>query len=236
VQVRASYIQIYLENVKDLLAPSNQKEREGMKIRADTERGLWLPDATEVPVHSLMAVFAVLVTGAKNRKVAATKANEHSSRSHALLILTVQRKDLVQRTTKLSQMYLVDLAGSERVSKTDVAVGSAQLREAQLINKSLLALGNVISALAAASEKKGKAAAAAAHIPYRDSKLTRLLQNCTPSYRWFTHLPARSALLAPARLPPALWSSLVTDLWSRWPRCVCCVVMQVSVVTLVPLW
>jgi hypothetical protein len=118
----------------DCCGDVDQRDKEGMKIRADSQRGLWLPDATEAPVYSLMQVFAVLRAGAKNRKVAATSTsptaavsplqckpddriavcvcaemNEHSSRSHALLILTIQRRDNVAKTTKLSQLYLVDL-------------------------------------------------------------------------------------------------------------------------------
>jgi kinesin family protein 5 len=96
--------------------------------------------------------------------VASTKSNEHSSRSHAIFIVSVHCAG------KIAQLYLVDLAGSEKVAKTGVQ--GQQLNEAKTINKSLLALGNVIFALSAAKGTR------APHVPYRDSKLTRLLQNC----------------------------------------------------------
>jgi kinesin family protein 5 len=83
------------------------------------------------------------------------------------LIITIQKTDLLNKTTKTSQLYLADLAGSEKVSKTG-AIGT-RLDEAKTINKSLLALGNVIAALASGKSRQ--------HVPYRDSKLTRLLKN-----------------------------------------------------------
>jgi chromosome segregation ATPase len=117
--------------------------------------------------------------GEKNRATASTKMNEHSSRSHAILILRIEHsikmmtktkvKNVKQATDRIitcSDLYLVDLAGSERVKKTGATAD--RLKEAKLINQSLLALGNVISAL---SDPKST------HISYRDSKLTRLLQN-----------------------------------------------------------
>lgn len=91
--------------------------------------------------------------------------NERSSRSHSLFILTVTQKHMKTDTVKHSKLYLVDLAGSEKIAKTQVS--GQQLEEAKNINKSLSALGNVINALT--SEKKD-------HVPYRDSKLTRILQ------------------------------------------------------------
>ena len=103
--------------------------------------------------------------GANNRTIAATRMNENSSRSHSLFILQVQSKNTETDTTKHGKLYFVDLAGSEKVEKTNVK--GQQLEEAKNINKSLTCLGMVIKALT--NEK-------ATHIPYRDSKLTRILQ------------------------------------------------------------
>ena len=103
--------------------------------------------------------------GANNRTSAATRMNENSSRSHSLFILQVQSKNTETDTTKHGKLYFVDLAGSEKVEKTNVK--GQQLEEAKNINKSLTCLGMVIKALT--NEK-------ATHIPYRDSKLTRILQ------------------------------------------------------------
>merc|ERR1719327_2119913 len=91
--------------------------------------------------------------------------NEHSSRSHLVFFVTLEQKDLTTKSVKVGKLYLVDLAGSEKVSKTGVA--GERLDEAKNINRSLSALGNVINAL---TDKKST------HVPYRDSKLTRVLQ------------------------------------------------------------
>lgn len=118
----------------------------------------------KIPIHSLEEVQQALKKGKMNRTVGATNANEHSSRSHLLVVVDVMTvNDITQKQTQ-SQLHLVDLAGSERVSKTN-AVG-IRLREAQFINKSLSALGNVMAALASKDP----------HVPFRDSKLTHALQ------------------------------------------------------------
>ena len=104
--------------------------------------------------------------GSKNRSIAATRMNEKSSRSHSIFLLTVYQKNTSTDAAKMGKLYLCDLAGSEKVGKTNAS--GQTLEEAKMINKSLSALGNVINALTEA--KSG------AHIPYRDSKLTRILQ------------------------------------------------------------
>ena len=199
---RASYIEIYLEQVKDLLNPNTANENSSLDIRSDKENGLQLPDATEVPLYNLLDVFDLLRRGAKHRKVAATskqwfgspllfllfywdcvscmycecdvnlESNAFSSRSHAIFIVTVSSRQSAG-VTKTSQLYLCDLAGSEKVKKTEVE--GLQLTEAAKINRGLLALGNVISQLCLCSNLPPQKRP---HIPYRDSKLTRLLQNC----------------------------------------------------------
>ena len=102
--------------------------------------------------------------GSSNRSVASTRMNADSSRSHSVFILTTEQVDKTLGVKKTGRMFLVDLAGSETISKTNAS--GQTLQEAKMINKSLSALGNVIKALV---EKQQ-------HIPYRDSKLTRLLQ------------------------------------------------------------
>lgn len=103
--------------------------------------------------------------GQKNRAVGSHDMNEHSSRSHSILTVTCRGKNAIDGSTTYGKLHLIDLAGSERISKTD-ATGD-RLKEAQSINKSLSALGDVINAL---GNKK------ATHVPYRNSKLTFLLQ------------------------------------------------------------
>ena len=124
-----------------------------------------MQDATEIYVNNVEQMKRVMKTGADNRTIAATKMNERSSRSHSIFILSLFQKDLDNDTIKQSSLFFVDLAGSEKIAKTHVT--GQQLEEAKNINKSLSALGNVINALT--SDKKE-------HIPYRDSKLTRILQ------------------------------------------------------------
>ncbi|KAJ8620190.1 hypothetical protein MRB53_028719 [Persea americana] len=127
--------------------------------------GLNVPDASLVPVNCTEDVLDLMRIGQKNRAVGATALNERSSRSHSVLTVHVQGKELVSGSILRGCLHLVDLAGSERVDKSE-AVGE-RLKEAQHINRSLSALGDVISALA---QK-------ATHIPYRNSKLTQVLQD-----------------------------------------------------------
>jgi Kinesin motor domain len=160
--VYTSFIQIYLEKIYDLLNPAKEK----LKVYEDVNKGLWLTDATNVPVKNAKEILKQMEMGIKYRVTAPTLSNAESSRAHAVLILTINKDILNEAKSLSSQVYLVDLCGSERISKTGAV--EERLKEAQNINKSLLALGNIIGALV--ENKK--------HIPYRDSKLTRLLQNC----------------------------------------------------------
>eukprot|EP01114_Cavostelium_apophysatum_P005310 TRINITY_DN1613_c0_g1_i3.p1 TRINITY_DN1613_c0_g1~~TRINITY_DN1613_c0_g1_i3.p1 ORF type:complete len:862 (-),score=280.43 TRINITY_DN1613_c0_g1_i3:83-2668(-) len=177
--VKAQYIEIYMEKIRDLLDSS----KSNLKVREEKSKGIWVEGATEMYVSSVEDVIEVIQTGFNNRAIAETKMNSESSRSHSIFILSVNQKNLNDLSNKTGKMYLVDLAGSEKVEKTG-AQGST-LDEAKMINKSLSALGNVINALT-----DGKSQ----HVPYRDSKLTRVLQeslggnsrttliiNCSPS-------------------------------------------------------
>jgi len=164
--VRASYLEIYLEDVRDLLAKDQTKNLE-LKERPDT--GIYVKDLSSFVCKSVSEIEHVMAVGNQNRSVGKTEMNEHSSRSHAIFIITVECSELDaegQAHIRVGKLNLVDLAGSERQAKTG-AVGD-RLKEATKINLSLSALGNVIAALV-----DGKSS----HVPYRDSKLTRLLQD-----------------------------------------------------------
>lgn len=164
--VRASYLEIYNEDIRDLLSkdPTNRLE---LKENADHE--VYVKDLTTIVVKSGHDLDQVLNAGKKNRVTGATLMNQQSSRSHAVFTVTIETSETGpdgQVHIRVGKLNLVDLAGSERQSKTG-ATGQ-RLKEATKINLSLTALGNVISALV-----DGKST----HVPYRDSKLTRLLQD-----------------------------------------------------------
>ncbi|KAJ2403197.1 hypothetical protein GGI23_000126 [Coemansia sp. RSA 2559] len=177
--VKASYMEIYMERIRDLLNP----DEANLPIHEDKANGVYVKGLMEVFVSSIDEVYQVMRQGAKNRVVGSTNMNAESSRSHSIFQISIEQKDTVSGKTKIGRLFLVDLAGSEKVGKTG-ATGQT-LEEAKKINKSLSALGMVINALT-----DGKST----HIPYRDSKLTRILQeslggnsrttliiNCSPS-------------------------------------------------------
>uniref|UniRef100_A0A7N6FCX8 Kinesin-like protein n=1 Tax=Anabas testudineus TaxID=64144 RepID=A0A7N6FCX8_ANATE len=137
-----------------------------LSVHEDKNRVPFVKGCTERFVSSPDEVMDVIDEGKANRHVAVTNMNEHSSRSHSIFLINIKQEH-VETEQKLSgKLYLVDLAGSEKVSKTGAA--GAVLDEAKNINKSLSALGNVISALAEGTKS---------HVPYRDSKMTRILQD-----------------------------------------------------------
>eukprot|EP00808_Paulinella_micropora_P029679 g75619.t1 len=156
--LRVLYVEIYNERIRDLLDP----EKDNLKIR-ELNGDIWLEDVTEVYVGSHEEVLEIMSRGQTNRAIASTCMNEESSRSHSVFIVTLGQSKMGSK--KSSKLILVDLAGSEKVRKTRAA--GSTLKEAMAINKSLSALGNVINAL---TEERP-------HIPYRDSKLTRLLSD-----------------------------------------------------------
>mmetsp|Transcript_18435 Transcript_18435/g.22116 ORF Transcript_18435/g.22116 Transcript_18435/m.22116 type:complete len:824 (+) Transcript_18435:108-2579(+) len=162
--VRASYLEIYNEEVRDLLAKNSQAH---LDLKESPEGGVYVKDLTNFVVKGVGEINNVLNVGKKNRTVGATLMNQDSSRSHSIFTITIETSDRNDSgTIRVGKLNLVDLAGSERQSKTG-ATGD-RLKEATKINMSLSALGNVISSLV-----DGKSG----HIPYRDSKLTRLLQD-----------------------------------------------------------
>ncbi|TKY57436.1 Kinesin KP1 [Spatholobus suberectus] len=180
-EVGVQMIEIYNEQVRDLLVSDGSNRRYPSRVQAYTSicialytldirnnsqlNGLNVPDASLIPVNCTQDVLVLMRIGQKNRAVGATALNERSSRSHSVLTVHVRGRDLVSNSILKGCLHLVDLAGSERVDKSE-AVGE-RLKEAQHINKSLSALGDVISALAQKSP----------HIPYRNSKLTQVLQD-----------------------------------------------------------
>ena len=159
-QFKLSVLEIYKEVMYDLLT----QQSGDIKIQENPETGIVIEGLSEVYLSSLEEFFEYVDLSQSNRKVAETKLNHNSSRSHCILILEVTQSFKKEKIIKKGTLNLVDLAGSEKVSKTG-AVGLT-LEEAKKINLSLSTLGNVIHALTHKSE----------HIPYRDSKLTRLLK------------------------------------------------------------
>lgn len=177
--VRVSYMEIYMERIRDLLVPQN----DNLPVHEEKSRGVYVKGLLEVYVSSVQEVYEVMRRGGNARAVAATNMNQESSRSHSIFVITVSQKNVETGSAKSGQLFLVDLAGSEKVGKTGAS--GQTLEEAKKINKSLSALGMVINALT-----DGKSS----HVPYRDSKLTRILQeslggnsrttliiNCSPS-------------------------------------------------------
>ncbi|XP_024964619.1 kinesin-like protein KIN-14L [Cynara cardunculus var. scolymus] len=157
-------VEIYNEQVRDLVTGDSANTSK-LEIRScTTENGLSLPDATMHSVKSTTDVLNLMKVGQVNRAVSSTALNHQSSRSHSILTVHIHGKDASGGTIR-SCLHLVDLAGSERVDKSEVT--GEGLKEAQYINKSLSCLGDVITAL---SQKNS-------YIPYRNSKLTLLLQN-----------------------------------------------------------
>ncbi|KAI8811185.1 P-loop containing nucleoside triphosphate hydrolase protein [Cladochytrium replicatum] len=164
--VRASYLEIYNEDIRDLLNPKSPK----LEVKERSDVGVYVKDLSIFVVKDGAEMDRLMSFGNKNRSVGATMMNERSSRSHSIFTITIEMSENDPQTgedrIRAGKLHLVDLAGSERQSKTG-ATGD-RLKEATKINLSLSALGNVISALV-----DGKSS----HIPYRDSKLTRLLQD-----------------------------------------------------------
>ena len=158
--LRVSFLEIYLERIHDLL----DSTKTNLQVKEDKVRGIYVQNSTELYVSSPSEMMKVMLAGSANRSIAATRMNERSSRSHSIFCVNVDQKDSLGNK-KTGRLYFVDLAGSESVGKTNVS--GQQLKEAQMINKSLSALGNVINALT----DKGYN-----FVPYRDSKLTRILQ------------------------------------------------------------
>lgn len=166
IGIKIQLLEVYNENIRDLLVSEKEaRMAKPLSIVATRGSGSNVPDAIQVEVDSVDDVLEALDRGARNRAVAETKMNERSSRSHQILTIMVDCVYTSTHERTLGCLHLIDLAGSERVARSGAQ--GQQLLEAQHINRSLSALGNVMQALA---QKRD-------HVPYRDSKLTQLLQD-----------------------------------------------------------
>ncbi|KFV14358.1 Chromosome-associated kinesin KIF4, partial [Pterocles gutturalis] len=167
--LKVSYLEIYNEDILDLLCPSRERSSQ-ISIREDPKEGIKIVGLTERNVTCAQDTVSCLEQGNNSRTVASTAMNSQSSRSHAIFTVCIDQKKKNDKNTSFhSKLHLVDLAGSERQKKTK-AEGD-RLKETGInINRGLLCLGNVISALGDENKKGG-------FVPYRDSKLTRLLQD-----------------------------------------------------------
>jgi len=157
-------MQLYLENIHDLICPS----KNNLQIREDPKTGVFVENLAAVEVSNASDIVDIVQEGARERYTSSTQMNRASSRSHVILQLTVEQRGLGEHTgepIKQGVLTVVDLAGSERVSKSHSK--GQRLEEAKTINKSISALGNVVAAL---TDNTG-----ASFVPFRDSRLTRLL-------------------------------------------------------------
>ncbi|KAL7596206.1 hypothetical protein Lser_V15G31095 [Lactuca serriola] len=165
--IRVSYMEIYNEEINDLFAVENQK----LQIHESLERGIFVAGLREEIVNSAEQVLKLIEMGEVNRHFGETNMNVRSSRSHTIFRMVIESKGKdstnLDDAIRVSVLNLVDLAGSERIAKT--GAGGVRLKEGKHINKSLMILGNVINKLSEGAKQRG-------HIPYRDSKLTRILQ------------------------------------------------------------
>ncbi|CAL5187205.1 unnamed protein product [Lathyrus oleraceus] len=165
-EISVSVLEVYNEQIRDLLVSGNHPGMSARRLEIrQAGEGMHIPGLVEAHVNNMTEVWEVLQTGSNARAVSSTNANEHSSRSHCIHCVMVKGENLLNGEHTRSKLWLVDLAGSERVAKTEVQ--GDRLKETQNINRSLSALGDVISALATKSS----------HIPFRNSKLTHLLQD-----------------------------------------------------------
>lgn len=161
-KVLFSYLEIYQEKIKDLL----DLNKDDLLIRQDQQQNIFIPNLTEMEIETLGEFMSLFIKASHQRKTAATKLNPQSSRSHSIVLIQVQKHKQVAPVTKLiGKFYLIDLAGSEDNRKTGNE--GIRLKESGAINSSLFALGQVVDAL-----NQGLC-----QIPYRNSKLTRLLQD-----------------------------------------------------------
>jgi kinesin family protein 3/17 len=163
--VRISYSEIYNEDIRDLL---NYDPNSKLELRENKDKGIYVKGLSMMPVKSIKDIENAMEFGNKHRVTKGTNMNEKSSRSHAIFTIYIESTETKEGRTiiKAGKLNLVDLAGSEKQKKTGAA--GDRLKEAIEINLSLSALGNVISALVDGN---------VSHVPYRDSKLTRLLQD-----------------------------------------------------------
>jgi hypothetical protein len=164
--ISVSLLEIYNETIRDLVEPHDESGQDKkLDVKMASEGGTFVPNLSNVAVTCMDDVLAVLATGESNRSVGKTNMNEHSSRSHMILTVSAKSRNCVTGAKSFGKLHLIDLAGSERIGKSG-AQGD-RLKEAQNINKSLSALGDCVQSLVSKSK----------HVPFRNSKLTHLLQD-----------------------------------------------------------
>lgn len=186
--LRVSYLEIYNEKIHDLLAPPTAGQQEEIKLREDSKRGVYASPLKEEIVQSPTQLLRVIHRGDMSRRTGSTQYNSRSSRSHAVVQIVVESRERVPGSgamnengkrvamlpggVRVSTLSLIDLAGSERAAED-----KERRTEGAHINKSLLTLGTVIAKLSGTKDKNGNPIDKdGKHLPYRDSKLTRLLQ------------------------------------------------------------
>lgn len=176
-EVTMSMVEIYNEAVQDLLILPEHRPKKGLDIHESKQLGIYIENVTKLPVESFQAISAAVDEAMEHRSTGSTAMNATSSRAHTVLTIEFKQVEIVleRELTKISTINLVDLAGSEKANQTGAQGG--RLKEGIAINSSLTALGMVIEKLADKSQTKDKKKAASILIPYRNSKLTRLLQN-----------------------------------------------------------
>eukprot|EP00850_Spirogloea_muscicola_P012692 SM000083S22739 [mRNA] locus=s83:230146:240228:+ [translate_table: standard] len=163
-ELKVYMLELYQDNLQDLLLPKNAKKLK-LEIRKDAKGMVVVENATLLPVKTLAELEAIVGKGMAMRVTAGTNMNAESSRSHLIMSIVIESTNLQSQAVTRGKLSLVDLAGSERIKKSGST--GEQLKEAQSINKSLSALGDVISALATGQE----------HVPYRNHKLTMLMSD-----------------------------------------------------------
>jgi hypothetical protein len=158
-------LEIYQDTLIDLLLPKNGGKPKRLDIKKDSKGMVVVENATLVPIVSRDELESIVAKGLEKRHTSGTQMNAESSRSHLILSVIIESTNLQTQVLVRGKLSFVDLAGSERVKKSGSS--GEQLKEAQSINKSLSALGDVISALATEEQ----------HIPYRNHKLTMLMSD-----------------------------------------------------------
>ena len=201
ISVRMSFVQIYLDRLHDLLAPQAQ----GLSIREDPKTGFYVDGLRSYVISNIDEATYVLHTGLENREMASTEMNMTSSRSHTIMSVTVRTHNTV------GKLMMVDLAGSERVYSTSKSfdLDARRFQKTTSINVSLSALGNVIAALADVRSR---------HIPFRDSPLTKLIQEFSAGFGDLTPTLSSLRQLGPQR---NMWASHFRRSPLRPGACMC---------------
>lgn len=172
-QVTVQMVEIYMEKIQDLLVPKDKKGNKELKVK-QSKSHVYVDGAKKIPVTNYDEIWGAVSMGERNRTIAGTEMNKTSSRSHTVVTIELVKVSMFKgkKSQTNSIINIVDLAGSEKTSQAGTT--GDRLKEGNAINQSLTSLGNVITALADISSGKAKKGA---HVPFRDSVLTRMLQD-----------------------------------------------------------